>query len=328
MNVLSLCSGVGGLDRFTRSLGWRTLAYVERDEYRQAVLHARMRDGRLDSAPLWPDLRTFDGVEWRGAVDCIVGGFPCQPFSTAGKQRGADDPRNLWPEVNRILREVRPRFAFLENVPGLLHGAYWGTILGDLAEGGFDVRWDCVPASAAGAPHRRDRLWILVADASDGRRGTSKRNVHGGQFDITRSGTATLADARHELEHVQPPGTGAELADAESNGRGEGWPEPERGQGRPDATLGGSPVADSQDFGLERAGDSWNGRAGFENDGRWPARPGEPQYEWEAPRTVEPPVGRVANGTASRVDRLRALGDAVIPQQARLAWDLLTKSPP
>ena len=125
-----------------------------------------MRDGRLDSAPIFPDLREFNGMAWRGSVDCVVGGFPCQPFSVAGNRRGADDPRNLWPEVDRVLREVRPQFAFLENVPGLLHGAYWGTILGDLAEGGFDVRWDCVPASAVGAPHQRDRLWILVSDAN------------------------------------------------------------------------------------------------------------------------------------------------------------------
>ena len=119
MNVLSLCAGVGGLDLFAQALKWRTVAYVEINPYRQAVLYARMRDRRLDSAPIWPDLRTFSGVAWRGAVDCVVSGFPCQPFSTAGRRKAASDERNLWPEVARILGEVQPAFAFFENVRGL-----------------------------------------------------------------------------------------------------------------------------------------------------------------------------------------------------------------
>ena len=253
MDVLSLCSGIGGLDFFTKSLGWRTVGYVEKASYRREVLFRRMEDGQLDSAPIFDDLRTFNGKEWRGLVDCIVGGFPCQPFSKAGKQRGADDPRNLWPDVYRVLCEVRPRFAFLENVPGLIHGAYWGTILGDLAEGGFDVRWDCVPAAAAGANHLRDRLWILVTDPT---------------------GEGHAEQARQH----------------DTVGRGE------------------QPNGDGQDGPVAHA------------DGAGLRKPPERSRWWE----VEPSVGRVADGVPHWMDRLGSLGDAVVNQQALLAWKLLS----
>ena len=164
--VISLCSGVGGLDLAIQRMGGRTVVYSEINPYRQEILLRRMEEGWLDVAPIISDLTKHDFRPWRGIVDCIIGGFPCQPFSIAGQRRGSDDSRNLFPHVYRILCEVRPRFALLENVPGLIHTPYWGTILGDLAEGGFNVQWDCIPAAAAGAPHRRDRLWIVITDAS------------------------------------------------------------------------------------------------------------------------------------------------------------------
>ena len=166
MNALSLCSGIGGLDLAIQRMGGRTVVYSEINPYRQEILLRRMEEGWLDVAPIISVLTSQDFRPWRGIVDCIVGGFPCQPFSIAGQRRGADDSRNLWPHVYRILCEVGPRVALLENVPGLIHTPYWGTILGDLAEGGFNVQWDCIPAAAAGAPHRRDRLWIIITDAS------------------------------------------------------------------------------------------------------------------------------------------------------------------
>jgi DNA (cytosine-5)-methyltransferase 1 len=106
----------------------------------------------------------FDGTEWRGEVDVVSGGFPCQPWSQAGQRKGAADERNLWPDTLRVLREVRPRYGFLENVPALLYAShgYFGTVLGGLAEIGYDAVWEVIPASAIGAPHRRDRLWILA----------------------------------------------------------------------------------------------------------------------------------------------------------------------
>lgn len=164
LRELSLFTGAGGGVLASRLLGWKTLAYVEWDEYCQEVLRARIKDGAIHDAPIFGDVGTFDGTVWKDKVDVVAGGFPCQPFSVAGKQAGENDERNRWPDTIRIVREVQPRYAFLENVPGLLNGShgYFGTILGDLATSGYDAVWSCLPAAAVGAPHRRDRLWILA----------------------------------------------------------------------------------------------------------------------------------------------------------------------
>jgi DNA (cytosine-5)-methyltransferase 1 len=154
---------VGGIELGLKPHGVRTVAYVEFDHYAQAVLLSRMADGGLDRAPLWPDVRTFDGHPWRGRVDLIHGGFPCQDLSVAGKRAGITGARSgLWSEFARIIGEVRPRFVFVENVPGLLANAALGRVLGDLAALGFNARWEGISASAVGAPHIRDRVWLLA----------------------------------------------------------------------------------------------------------------------------------------------------------------------
>ena len=162
---IALFAGAGGSCMSSRMRGHRIVCYVEKEPYRTRVLRARIADGHLDDAPIWDDARTFDGHAWKGRVDIISAGFPCQPFSCAGKQRGAGDSRNMWPEVVRIVREVRPDRVFLENVPGLLGRAprsYFGCILRDLATLGFDAEWGCLSAAQLGAWHRRNRLWILA----------------------------------------------------------------------------------------------------------------------------------------------------------------------
>lgn len=166
LRELSLFSGAGGGLLGSLLLGWRTVCCVEWNEYCQSVLRQRMRDGWLDDAPIWDDVRTFDGRPWRGRVDVLTAGFPCQPFSVAGKQGADKDERNMWPDTARIIREVRPPLALLENVTGLTSGrhGYFGRVLGDLAESGYDAVWDIVPAAAADAPHRRERVWVLARD--------------------------------------------------------------------------------------------------------------------------------------------------------------------
>ncbi len=121
VNGLALCAGVGGLELglALANPGYRSVGYVERESYATAILVARMGEQALDPAPVWDDLTTFDGRPWRGKVDLISAGFPCQPFSAAGKQKGTDDERWLWPDIARIIREVQPGYVFLENVPGL-----------------------------------------------------------------------------------------------------------------------------------------------------------------------------------------------------------------
>ncbi len=162
MNELSLFTGAFGGGLGSILLGWRTICAVEKEPYCREVLLRRQRDGVLELFPIWDDIRTFSGKDWRGKVDIITAGFPCQPFSVAGQRRGQDDERNTWPDTIRVIREVGPRFAFLENVPGLLTHEYFGQILGDLAEAGFDAEWCVLGADGVGAPHRRKRLWILA----------------------------------------------------------------------------------------------------------------------------------------------------------------------
>ena len=146
----------------------RTVLYVEIEPYCQDIIKSRIRDRHFDDCPIWPDIRTLDGSLFAGKVDIVSGGFPCQPFSVAGKKRGESDERNLWPETRRIISEVGPEWVMLENVSALLHSdgrdrpAYGGVVLGDLAEMGYDIKYGVTSASDAGAPHLRKRLWILA----------------------------------------------------------------------------------------------------------------------------------------------------------------------
>ncbi len=158
---LALFAGAGGGILGGKLLGWRTVCAVEIDAYARSVLLARQGDGWLDKFPIWDDVCTFDGRPWRGRVDVISGGFPCVDVSPAGKREGINGERSgLWWEMLRVVREVLPKHVFVENSAGLLARGM-GEVLGGLAESGYDCRWDCIPASAVGAPHLRDRVFIV-----------------------------------------------------------------------------------------------------------------------------------------------------------------------
>ena len=172
---LSLFTGAGGGILGTALLGWNHVGYVEKDEYCQKVIAQRIKDGFIEEAPIFGDVRTFirDGyaASYQGLVDVVSAGFPCQPFSCAGRRLGENDERNMWPETIKCIRIIRPRFAFLENVPGLLAHGYIHTIFRDLAESGYDARWRVLSAAEVGAPHKRDRLWIVADSEGDGMEG-------------------------------------------------------------------------------------------------------------------------------------------------------------
>ena len=164
--TISLCSGYGGLELGleTAGLAVRTVCFVEREAYAAANLVALMEQGRLAEAPVWSDLTTFDAKPWAGKVACLTAGFPCQPFSVAGKRQHTEDERWLWDDIDRILRELRSlRLVFLENVPGLAVRGL-GHVLGTMAELGLDAEVGVFRASDAGAPHRRARMFILAFD--------------------------------------------------------------------------------------------------------------------------------------------------------------------
>ncbi len=163
MNVLALCSGIGGIELGIQLAepGARTVCYVEREAYPLAVTLARIRDGVFDDAPIWTDIKTFDGKPWCGVVDCITGGYPCQPFSYAGRRKGEDDPRHLWPDIRRIISEIQPRFCFFENVAGHLSLGF-ESVWGDLSDMGYTVEAGLFTAAEVGAPHKRQRLFFLA----------------------------------------------------------------------------------------------------------------------------------------------------------------------
>ena len=175
MHELSLFTGVGGGALGSKLLGWNTIGYVEFNDYCQRVISQRIKDGILDHAPIFSDVRAFIGEgyadAYQGMVDVVTAGFPCQPFSVAGQRKGEDDERNMWPQTIECIRRIKPRYFFGENVPGLLNCGYFPEILGSLAEAGFDARWIVLGADDVGAPHRRKRLWILADSDSELRRG-------------------------------------------------------------------------------------------------------------------------------------------------------------
>ena len=275
MREVSLFSGAGGGLLGSMLLGWEAIAYVEFDDYCQRVIAARIRDGYLPDAPIFGDIRAFIGegyaASYQGVADVITAGFPCQPFSAAGKRAGADDPRNMWPATIECIRVVRPRFCLLENVPGLLSSGYFGTILGDLAACGYDARWRVLSAAELGAPHKRDRLWIVGYAAS-----ATHWNGHNSGSRCW-SETALLGEPSCRVGCV---------ADANAPGLSD------RRQGARDSEQGRGAA-------IDRCGSTW----------------------W----AVEPPLGRVANGVADRVDQLRAIGNGQVSPVVAAAWRLLTE---
>jgi DNA (cytosine-5)-methyltransferase 1 len=162
VNELALFAGAGGGILGGHLLGWRTVCAVEWNPYAAGVLVARQNDGHLPAFPIWDDVRTFDGRPWRGAVDVVSGGFPCQDISIGGRGDGLDGERSgLWSEMARIVGEVGPRYVLVENSP-MLTVRGLGRVLADLAALGFDAEWGVLAASDVGAPHQRERIWIVA----------------------------------------------------------------------------------------------------------------------------------------------------------------------
>jgi len=162
MNELHLFAGAGGGILGGQLLGHSTVCAVEIEEYPRQVLLQRQRDGVLPKFPIWDDVCTFDGTPWRGAIDVVCGGFPCQDISSAGKGTGIGGKRSgLWKEYARIIGEIRPKFVFAENSP-LLRTRGLDVVLGDLSELGYDAKWCVLGAWHVGAPHKRNRMWVLA----------------------------------------------------------------------------------------------------------------------------------------------------------------------
>jgi DNA (cytosine-5)-methyltransferase 1 len=249
LRVLDLFSGIGGFSLGLERAGMRTVAFCEIEPYCRAVLRKH-----------WPDVPIFEDVrnlraEHVGTVDVICGGFPCQDISLAGKGAGlAGERSGLWSEYQRLISELRPAWVIAENVSALRSRGL-DQVLGSLAEIGYDAEWHCIPAAHVGAPHQRDRVWIVAYPGGEQHEGASSADA--------RAPATRLSEVLYPAD--------------------EGWP----------------------------ADDAMRGRREAQEEPLCPRRNGPIYSDWWA---TEPAVDRVADGVPSRVDRLRALGNAVVPQ--------------
>jgi DNA (cytosine-5)-methyltransferase 1 len=218
VNELALFAGAGGGILGGHLLGWRTVCAVEWEPYPASVLAQRQNDGLLPAFPIWDDVRTFDGHAWRGVVDVVSGGFPCQDISVAGKGAGIDGTRSgMWGHMARIIGEVRPRYVFVENSPALITRGL-GRVLGDLAALGYDCRWTVLGAADVGAPHQRDRIWIVANSTGTGGDAWS--------LQVKRSNGRSL-ESGPSTELVKSSCSSAFVADSDSSQR-EGNKRPQR----------------------------------------------------------------------------------------------------
>ncbi len=322
MNELALFAGAGGGILGGGILGWRTICAVEWEPYAASVLAARQNDGLLPPFPIWDDVRTFDGRPWRGRVDVVSGGFPCQDISVAGKGAGIDGERSgMWAHMARIVGEVRPRYVFVENSPALLTRGL-GRVLGDLAALGYDCRWTVLGAADVGAPHRRDRFW-LVAHADNIRwRGESLNRCSDKKGTRNQpsgcSSAVAHADSQRQSWQQRPAGsrqagpTGGCGEVAHADGVRQLQPQGRQPDqwGRPSDC--GAEVRDAHRQGLAV------GKSQPSHDGAQLAAIERADW-WES----EPDVGRVADGVAAGVDRLKAIGNGQVPLCAATAWRAL-----
>ena len=357
-NIISFCTGYGGIELGLRRISpdFRTVAYVEIEAFACTNLVAKIEQGKLDAAPIWTNLKTFDGKPFRGKVHGIIGGYPCQPFSNAGQRKGTEDPRHLWPYIEQHIRTIRPVWSFFENVGGHLTLGF-EEVFKSLRDMGYKVEAGLFTAAEVGAPHKRERLFILAHSESQrdttrhervsiktgdrgqnkllnngsqesrvfsegelanperfGRRGRDNGELGGQGRSIQIEGSGELADTEQQRP-VQPEFASRHRQGVSQNGSAR--------------QRTGEELADTsrerRQAGLSEQGQRQKGQseiADYDCD-RWPARPGQEQYEWEEPRTVESGMGRTVDGFASRVDELRLLGNGVVPQTAELAFRTL-----
>ncbi len=298
MRFGSLFSGIGGLDLGLERAGFTCRWQSEIDPYASRVLTKHW--------PNVPNLGDIKNIDWTTtpAVDLVCGGYPCQPFSTAGLRNGTDDPRHLWPYFADCLRILRPRFALLENVPGHLSLGF-GDVQTDLAALGYNTEWDCIPAAAVGAPHLRDRIFVIATRQTVGMDTDSNSKSDGTVNAATKPWPSPMADTdstRREKQHVATVTTDARFNTGPTNQKQRMW-QPK------------SDVADTDLYIMGRNRPTTNPRTPSRNRQHHAGREtcNECRQWWE----TEPDVGRVADGVPSRVDRLRGLGNAVVPQVAQ-----------
>jgi DNA (cytosine-5)-methyltransferase 1 len=327
LTVGSLFSGIGGIDLGLERAGHKVIWQSEIDPYCNKVLKKH-----------WPKVTNYGDIktiDWSTVErpDIICGGYPCQPFSTAGKRRGTDDPRHLWPWVRKAISELRPSYAMLENVRGHLSmGA--ATVIGELTEIGYDAEWRIISAAGMGAPHRRDRIIIVAYPTqlfSNGSDNYARNSQRPETVSKPRNGgrSQNVANANSAPRQQQQK---RQVSKSDTQRRSKNVADTNnRRQQKFDAQIGCVPVIDQKSNGKSLADTDSEQLGQYRQSGNvrqthsvWQHHgTGQTCYDgwqwWE----TEPDVGRVAHGVPNRVDRLRGLGNAVVPQVAELVGRLI-----
>ena len=287
--VIAFCAGYGGIERGLDLAGieHRVIAYVEIEAFAIANLVSKMEAGLLPPAPIYTDIKTFPSHLFRGKVSILTGGYPCQPFSAAGKRLGEDDPRHLWPHIRRHIEAIRPAQCFFENVEGHVSLGL-STVVSDLEEDGYLTTWGIFSAEEVGAPHQRKRVYIMA----------NRNSIRCHWWKLPhRTGERTV-----EIEAQQRPEQPLVRSKVEGCSRDCGKnatnPDSRRGEVQAERNKPSKPVF---------RGESEKGGVRF---GTW---------------ETEPRLGRVVDGGANRVDRIRMLGNGVVPQTAAKAYTTLTE---
>jgi DNA (cytosine-5)-methyltransferase 1 len=293
---LDLFSGVGGI---TLALApWVTpVMYCECDRYAQSVLLSRMADGHLPTAPIWDDIRTL-APGANTTIDIIYGGFPCQDISVAGAGKGVDGERSgLYKEIVRLTSQIRPQYVFLENVPAITRRG-GTTVVGAFAALGYDCRWGVISAASVGAHHKRDRWFMLASDANRTNGGVQSES--GGQ----------------ETPNTGGDGTGQPMAHSNSTGLQEAWPEQQTTRVKQRSDVRNATSQRVQGLRASRVKKPYPhvSKRLFRGASQRPL-----QTDWTAICYLD----RVTDGFPGRVDRIKCLGNAVVPQQVRVMFQHL-----
>ena len=299
--VISFCSGYGGIERGLDLAGYehRVIAYVEIEAFAIENLATKMENKQLDAAPIWSNVKTFPAHVFRDKVSLLTSGYPCQPFSAAGERKGDKDPRHLWPYIREHIRAIRPLRVFFENVEGHISLGL-STVISDLEEDGYVCSWGIFSAEEVGAPHQRKRVYILGDSQS--------RRLSRWAKDIKRKGPKNISKRSDKDLRSKSQRSGQALAHT-------------LGEGSQGSSECRSDTREAKE-GTEGAYGNFRRLLSLPRN-LWPSRPSEDQHSWEASRTLKPRVGRTTDGCADRVDRIRLLGNGVVPATAAKAWTTL-----
>tara|TARA_B100000378_G_scaffold236018_1_gene202716 strand:- start:21954 stop:22961 length:1008 start_codon:yes stop_codon:yes gene_type:complete len=316
--ILSICYGYGGLERGVSSVvPIRPVAYVEIEAFQNFNLVAAMESGMVDPAPIWTDLKTFDAKPFRNKLHGIIGGYPCQGESLAGKRELWNDDRFLWPYIENIMRTARPLWGFFENVAGHLSGSF-PYVLDSLRAMGYKVEAGLYSAEEAGAPHQRKRMFILAVENSyHSRSRASRSDLQRKRKEINEGREKQPFDgisgsSKTELGNTQMPER--KSSSGTRSGR----------SGFTD--TGSKELANADGIRSRQSLQRTEPRKLNKNGIKWPAPRGHKQYEWEEPRTVKPGLGCTVNGYNFRTELLRQYGNGVVSQTASIAFkDLIEK---